>query len=138
MYLILMVYACLISCSLINKSKCHSLAYFNLRWTCVVILHKYIYIYIHIYIYIYIYIYMDYVCWAQLHYSFPLRNCLSLVITENLTKQQMELLQKARTVDGVKSTWAIDGRIICLLTSGRKETIVHNRDLVNLRELCRQ
>ena len=41
MYLILMVYACLISCSLINKSKCHSLAYFNLRWTCVVILHKY-------------------------------------------------------------------------------------------------
>ena len=43
MYLILMVYACLISCSLINKSKCHSLAYFNLRWTCVVILHKHIY-----------------------------------------------------------------------------------------------
>ena len=40
MYLILMVYACLISCSLINKSKCHSLAYFNLRWTYVVILHK--------------------------------------------------------------------------------------------------
>ena len=38
----------------------------------------------------------------------------------------------------VKSTWAIDGRIICLLTSGRKETIVHDRDLVNLRELCRQ
>ena len=36
----LMVYACLISCSLINKSKCHALAYFNLRWTCVVILHK--------------------------------------------------------------------------------------------------
>ena len=44
MYLILMVYACLISCSLINKSKCHSLAYFNLRWTCVVILHKLIYL----------------------------------------------------------------------------------------------
>ena len=44
MYLILMVYACLISCSLTNKSKCHSLAYFNLRWTCVVILHKYVYI----------------------------------------------------------------------------------------------
>ena len=43
MYLILMVYACLISCSLINKSKCHSLAYFNLRWTCVVILHKIIF-----------------------------------------------------------------------------------------------
>ena len=43
MYLILMVYACLISCSLINKSKCHSLAYFNLRWTCVVILHKLLY-----------------------------------------------------------------------------------------------
>ena len=40
MYLILMVYACLISCSFINKSKCHFLAYFNLRWTFVVILHK--------------------------------------------------------------------------------------------------
>ena len=40
MYLIWMVYACLISCSLINKSKCHSLAYFNLHWTCVVILHN--------------------------------------------------------------------------------------------------
>ena len=44
MYLILMVYACLISCSLINKSKCHSLAYFNIRWTCVVILHKGVYV----------------------------------------------------------------------------------------------
>ena len=45
MYLILMVYACLISCSLINKSKCHSLVYFNIRWTCVVILHKNTYAY---------------------------------------------------------------------------------------------
>ena len=45
MHLILMVYACLISCSLINKSKCHSLAYFNLRWTCVVILHKIVHVY---------------------------------------------------------------------------------------------
>ena len=44
MYLILMAYACLISCSLINKFQCHSLAYFNLRWTCVVILHKYEYV----------------------------------------------------------------------------------------------
>ena len=47
MYLILMVYACLISCSLIKKSKCNSLAYFNLRWTCVIILHKDIYVYIY-------------------------------------------------------------------------------------------
>ena len=30
-----------VSCSLINKSKCHSFAYFNIRWTCVVILHNY-------------------------------------------------------------------------------------------------
>ena len=42
MYLILMMYACLISSYLINKYKCHSLAYFNLHWTYVVILHKYI------------------------------------------------------------------------------------------------
>ena len=44
MYLILMVYACLISCSLMNKSIFHYLVYFNLRWTCVVILHKLIYV----------------------------------------------------------------------------------------------
>ena len=56
------------------------------------------------------------------------------MITENFTKQRME--QKARTVDGVKSTWTIDGRIVCLPTSVRKETIVHERDLDNLRELC--
>ena len=44
----------LISCYLINKSKCHSLAYFNLRWTCVAILHKLIYVIAaHIYIYKY-------------------------------------------------------------------------------------
>ena len=60
------------------------------------------------------------------------------MVTGNLTKQRMELLQKARTVDGFKLTWTIDGWIICLLTSGRKETIVHERDLDNLRELCRQ
>ena len=44
MCLILMVYACLIPCSLTNNSKCHYLAYFNLRWTCVVILHNYYFI----------------------------------------------------------------------------------------------
>ena len=34
---------CLPNFLLLNKSKCHYLAYFNLHWTCVVILHKYIY-----------------------------------------------------------------------------------------------
>ena len=51
-----------------------------------------------------------------------------LVIAENLTKQRMELLQKARTVDGVKSKWTIDGRIVSLLTSGRQKNY-HAREI---------
>ena len=28
-----------------------------------------------------------------------------------------------RTIDGITSTWTIDGRIVCLLSNGRKETV---------------
>ena len=61
-----------------------------------------------------------------------------LVITENLTKRRSELLQKARLVDGVVATWTIDGRIVCLVGNGRKVTVVTDRDLANVRELCRK
>ena len=61
-----------------------------------------------------------------------------LVITENLTKRRSELLQKARLVDGVVATWTLDGRIVCLVGNGRKVTVVTDRDLANVRELCRK
>ena len=61
-----------------------------------------------------------------------------LVITENLAKRHSELLQKARNVAGVVATWTIDGRIVCLVGNGRKVTVVTDRDLANVRELCRK
>ena len=39
--------------------------------------------------------------------------------TTTLTKRRAELLRKARTIDGITSTWTIDGRIVCLLSNGR-------------------
>ena len=66
------------------------------------------------------------------------RNDSSLVITENLTKRRSELLQKARSVDGVVATWTIDGRIVCLVGNGRKVSIVNERDLASVRDLCRK
>ena len=61
-----------------------------------------------------------------------------LVITENLTKRRSDLLQKARLVDGVVATWTIDGRIVCLVGNGRKVTVVTERDLASVRDLCRK
>ncbi|KAI0240864.1 Thioredoxin-2 [Lamellibrachia satsuma] len=46
-----------------------------------------------------------------------------IVVTENLTKQRSELLTKALTAPNVAATWTTDGRIICLLASGRKSTL---------------
>ena len=56
-----------------------------------------------------------------------------LVITENLTKMRAQLLKKARKMDNVENAWTIDGRIVCLLRSGRKETVVNESELSNLR-----
>ena len=56
-----------------------------------------------------------------------------LVITENLTKTRAQLLKKAREMDNVEHAWTIDGRIVCLLRSGRKETVVNESELSNLR-----
>ena len=64
-------------------------------------------------------------------------NC-RLVITDNLTKRRSVLLQKARSVDGVVATWTLDGLIVCLVGNGRKVTVVTERDLANVRELCRK
>ena len=50
-----------------------------------------------------------------------------LVITENLTKTREQLLKKAREMDNVENAWTIDGRIVCLLRSGRKETSERQR-----------
>ena len=61
-----------------------------------------------------------------------------LAITDNLAKRRSELLQKARSVDGVVATWTLDGRIVCLVGNGRKVTVVTERDLANVRELCRK
>ena len=60
------------------------------------------------------------------------------VVTENLTKRRAELLRKARTIDGIPSTWTIDGRIVCLLSNGRKETVQTDSDLASVRQLCRR
>ena len=53
-----------------------------------------------------------------------------LVITENLTKTRAQLLKKAREMDNVEHAWTID---VCLLRSGRKETVVNESELSNLR-----
>ena len=60
------------------------------------------------------------------------------VVTENLTKRRAELLRKARTIDGITATWTIDGRIVCLLSNGRKETVQTDSDLASVRQLCRR
>ena len=60
------------------------------------------------------------------------------VVTENLTKRRAERLRKARTIDGITSTWTIDGRIVCLLSNGRKETVQTDSDLASVRQLCRR
>ena len=41
--------------------------------------------------------------------------------------------KKAREMDNVENAWTIDGRIVCLLRSGRKETVVNESELSNLR-----
>ena len=57
-----------------------------------------------------------------------------IVVTENLTKRRSELLTKARTAPNVAATWTTDGRIICLLASGRKVTVTTEQQLRGLYE----
>ena len=39
---------------------------------------------------------------------------LGITITESLTKHRMQLLNEAKQITGVKTTWTMDGRIFCL------------------------
>ena len=55
-----------------------------------------------------------------------------LLITENLTRCRSELLNKAKTLNNVTATWMSDGRIVCLLSSGRKVSITTVQDLRQL------
>ena len=53
-------------------------------------------------------------------------------ITENLTRRRSALLQKARSTTGVTAVWSMDGRIVCLTSSGRKVNITTERLLQQL------
>ena len=51
-----------------------------------------------------------------------------LLITENLTRRRSELLNKAKTLNNVTATWTSEGRIVCLLSSGRKVFVTTVQD----------
>ena len=55
-----------------------------------------------------------------------------VVVTENLTKRRSELYKKVCALSNVQCAWTFDGRIVCLLDNGRKETILHERDIPSL------
>ena len=54
------------------------------------------------------------------------------VITENLTRRRMDLLRKARASANVEASWTSDGRIVCLLSTGRKVTVTNESHLKGL------
>ena len=60
------------------------------------------------------------------------------VVTENLTKHRSYRLRMARTIEGVTSRWTRDGRIICVVTNGNKETIQTDGDLDRVRSMCKR
>ena len=55
-----------------------------------------------------------------------------VVITENLTRRRIDLLNWANGLQSVNAAWTSDGRIICLLGIGRKVTINSEQDLRNI------
>ena len=44
----------------------------------------------------------------------------------------MELLRKARASAKVEASWTSDGRIVCLLSTGRKVTVTNESHLKGL------
>ena len=54
------------------------------------------------------------------------------VITENLTRRRMDLLRKVRASAKVEASWTSDGRIVCLLSTGRKVTVTNESHLKGL------
>ena len=55
-----------------------------------------------------------------------------IVITENLTRRRVNLVRKARDSPNVEASWTSDGRIVCLLTNGRKVTVTNECHLQGL------
>ena len=53
-------------------------------------------------------------------------------ITENLTRRRSALLQKARSTTGLTAVWSMDGRMVCLTSSGRKVNTTTERELQQL------
>lgn len=56
----------------------------------------------------------------------------SILISENLTANRMDLLRRAKLADSVTAVWSTDGKIICLLTSGRRFVVSNSKDLDKL------
>ena len=56
-----------------------------------------------------------------------------IVITGNLTRRRADLLRKARDSPNVEASWTSDGRIVCLLTNGRKVTVTNACHLQGLK-----
>ena len=54
------------------------------------------------------------------------------VITENLTRRRMDLLRKVRASANVEASWTSDGRIVCLLSTGRKVTVTNESHIKGL------
>ena len=59
-------------------------------------------------------------------------NGSKFVITENLTRRRMDLLRKVRASANVEASWTSDGRIVCLLSTGRKVTVTNESHLKGL------
>ena len=57
-----------------------------------------------------------------------------ITITESLTKRRTELMLKARSMPNVTTTWTVDGRIVCLLTNGKKLSVTTEQQLRRLNE----
>lgn len=53
-------------------------------------------------------------------------------ISESLTTKRYDLYTAAQTHPSIKSSWTLDGRIICLLTDNKKVVVQTNKDLQRL------
>ena len=65
-------------------------------------------------------------------------SCLYLCQAVGLLVHILVFSSASTTIDGITSTWTIDGRIVCLLENGRKATVQTDSDLANVRQQCRR
>ena len=56
----------------------------------------------------------------------------NVVITDNLTKRRIELLNRAKGMRNVNAAWTYDGCILCLIANGQKVSINSEQDLRNI------